>query len=89
MIGDDIECIRVLRNKFGYFKLLNILDSEFINYWIELKIVIERFQKVMLKNGYNIDYKENLREIEELDFGDGFREKYKKFLFFECVFDYL
>lgn len=87
MIGDDIECIRFFRNEFGYFKFVFILDGEFKICWIDMKFVVERFQKVMLKYGYIVDYKEKLKSIEELDFGDEFREKYKIFFVLEYVYN--
>lgn len=88
-IGDDIERIRVFRNELGHSKSSKIPDSEFTNRWIELKVVIERLQKAMSKSGYITDYKEKLKGIEELDFGDEPREKYKTFLLLECAFDHL
>lgn len=88
-IGDDIERIRVFRNELGHSKSSKIPDSEFANRWIELKVVIERLQKAMSKSGYITDYKEKLKGIEELDFGDEPREKYKTFLLLECAFDHL
>lgn len=88
-IGDDIERIRVLRNKLGHSKSSNIPDSEFTNHWTELTIVIERLQKAMSKNGYNTDYKEKITAIEKLDFGDDPREKYKTFLVLEHAYDCL
>lgn len=88
-IGDDIERIRVFRNELGHSKSSSIPDSEFTNRWTELKIVIERLQKAMSKNGYYTDYKEKLSGIKDLDLGDEPREKYKKFLLLECAFDHL
>lgn len=44
---------------------------------------------MMLKNGYNIDYKEKLRDIENLDFGNEFREKYKIYFVLEYVYNCL
>lgn len=43
----------------------------------------------MLKNGYIINYKEKLRDIEELDFGDEFLEKYMKFYVLEYIYNCL
>lgn len=88
-IGDDIERIRIFRNKLGHCKSSNIPDSEFTNRWTELKIVIERLQKAMSKNGYNTDYKEKVRAIDKLDFGDAPREKYKTFFVLEYAYDCL
>lgn len=44
---------------------------------------------MMLKNGYNINYKEKLRDIENLDFGNEFREKYKIYFVLEYVYNCL
>lgn len=88
-IGDDIERIRVLRNESGHLKSPLISDSEFQRCWTELKIVIERLQKMMLKNGYNTDYKEKLRDIENLDLGNEPREKYKTYLVLEYAYNRL
>eukprot|EP00477_Mikrocytos_mackini_P003527 GAHX01004609.1.p1 GENE.GAHX01004609.1~~GAHX01004609.1.p1 ORF type:complete len:206 (-),score=34.56 GAHX01004609.1:70-687(-) len=88
-IGDDIERIRVFRNDLGHSKSSNISNSEFTNRWAELKIVIDRLQKAMSTNGYNTDYKEKLRAIEELDFGNEPREKYKTSLVLDYAYDCL
>lgn len=88
-IGDDIERIRVLRNESGHLKSPLISDSEFQRCWTELKIVIERLQKMMLKNGFNTDYKEKLRDIENLDLGNEPREKYKTYLVLEYAYNRL
>lgn len=88
-IGDDIERFRVLRNESGHLKSPLISDSEFQRCWTELKIVIERLQKMMLKNGYNTDYKEKLRDIENLDLGNEPREKYKTYLVLEYAYNRL
>lgn len=89
MIGDDIERIRVLRNESVHPKSTTISDCEFQNCWTVLKAVIERLQKYMLKNGYTTNYKEKLRDIEELDLGDEPLEKYMKSHVLEYAFNRL
>lgn len=87
--GDDIERIRFFRNEFGHSNSASIPDGEFKTRWTDLKFVVERLQKALSKNGYIADYKKKLKSIEELDFGDEPREKYKAFLVFEYVYNQL
>lgn len=55
--GDDIECIRLFRNKnvvyvnFGEFD-----DMEFEGIWSDLEDVVKRIQSFMIVNGCSFDF---------------------------------
>lgn len=63
-IGDDIERIRLFRNKhYAHADSAEIPDSEFTDLWDEGKSLIHRLQKFTTTNGYKTDYGLNLANI--------------------------
>lgn len=56
-IGDDIERIRLFRNKhYAHAESAKIPDSEFTDLWNEGKSFIHRIQTFTTANGYTTDY---------------------------------
>lgn len=63
-IGDDIERIRLFRNKhYAHADSAEIPDSEFIDLWNEGKSLIHRLQSFTTANGCTIDYGLKLTNI--------------------------
>lgn len=79
-IGDDIERLRLMRNKFAHANSAGIPDAEFQVLWNDLKSVIQRIQKFMNSMGSNVNYEQKLADIERNDFGYGDLQKYTRFL---------
>ncbi|XP_065927180.1 uncharacterized protein [Magallana gigas] len=79
-IGDDIERLRLMRNKFAHANSAGIPDAEFQALWNDLKSVIQRIQTLMNSVGSNVNYERKLADIERTDFGFGDLQKYKLFL---------
>lgn len=79
-IGDDIERLRLMRNKFAHANSAGIPDAEFQALWNDLKSVIQRIQTFMNSMGSNVNYEQKLADIERTDFGFGDLQKYKLFL---------
>nr|XP_034332290.1 uncharacterized protein LOC105331445 isoform X1 [Crassostrea gigas] len=79
-IGDDIERLRLMRNKFAHANSAGIPDAEFQALWNDLKLVIQRIQTFMNSMGSNVNYEQKLADIERTDFGFGDLQKYKLFL---------
>lgn len=79
-IGDDIERLRLLRNSsFAHAKSTRMSDVEFGVLWKNLKSVLLRIQ-TYTKAWSNINYEQELTEIESCRFGNEDRENYKLFL---------
>lgn len=79
-IGDDIERLRLMRNKFAHANSAGIPDAEFQVLWNDLKSVIQRIQTFMNSMGSNVNYEQKLADIERTDFGSEDLKKYKLFL---------
>lgn len=79
-IGDDIERLRLMRNKFAHVNSTGISDAEFQALWNDLKSVIQRIQTFMNSVGCNVNYEQKLADIERSDFGFEDLQKYKSFL---------
>eukprot|EP00105_Crassostrea_gigas_P015053 XP_011431932.1 PREDICTED: uncharacterized protein LOC105331445 isoform X4 [Crassostrea gigas] len=79
-IGDDIERLRLMRNKFAHANSAGIPEAEFQVLWNDLKSVIPRIQTFMNSTGSNVNYEQKLADIERTDFGFGDLQKYKLFL---------
>lgn len=79
-IGDDIERLRLMRNKFAHANSAGIPDAEFQALWNDLKLVFQRIQTFMNSMGSNVNYEQMLADIERTDFGFGDLQKYKLFL---------
>lgn len=79
-IGDDIERLRLMRNKFAHANSAGIPEAEFQALWNDLKSVIQRIQKFMNSMGSNVNYEQKLADIERNDFGYEDLQKYKRFL---------
>lgn len=77
LIGDDIERLRLFRNNYAHTDSTEIPDDEFEDLLKNLKSVIQRCQTFTKSN---INYEQELTNIESLRFGFGDREKYKIFL---------
>lgn len=68
-IGDDIERIRELRNKyFAHTKRAEISDVDFKELWKDAKCIIQRCQHFTKKNGYHTDYTQMLINLERKTF---------------------
>lgn len=78
-IGDDIERLRLMQNKFGHANSAGIPDAEFQALWNDLKSVIQRIQTFMNSMGSNVNYEQELTYIERTDFGFRDLQKYKYF----------
>lgn len=64
-IGDDIERIRELRNRyFGHTQTAEISDVDFKELWRDAKCIIQRCQQFTKKNGYHTDYTQMLINLE-------------------------
>lgn len=79
-IGDDIERLRLMRNKFAHANSAGIPEAEFQVLWNDLKSVIQRIQKYMKSKGYSVNYEQKLVDIERRDFGFRDLQKYKVLL---------
>lgn len=79
-IGDDIERLRFMRNKFAHANSAGIPEAEFQVLWNDLKSVIQRIQKYMKSKGYSVNYEQKLVDIESSDFGLRDLQKYKVLL---------
>lgn len=86
-IGDDIERLRLMRNKFAHANSAGIPDAEFQALWNDLKSVIQRIQTFMNSMGSNVNYEQKLAEIQRTDFG--FRDLQKYNLFLEATLNQL
>lgn len=63
-IGDDIERIRLFRNKhYAHADSAEITDSDFTDLWKEGKSLIHRIQIFTTANGCTTDYELKLKNI--------------------------
>lgn len=79
-IGDDIERLRLMRNRFAHANSAGIPNADFDCLWNDLKSVIQRIQTFIKSVGCNVNYEDNLADIKKNDFGFGDLQKYKSFL---------
>lgn len=63
-VGDDIERIRILRNKyFAHSALAEISDDEFKELWNDATRIIQRCQHFTTSNGCQSDYNQMLKDL--------------------------
>lgn len=86
-IGDDIERLRLFRNKHIHEGSSEISDNDFEIFWKNLKSVFQRIQSHMTAKGYKVNYEENLINIKQLDLGDELTDKYKVAYLIECEYE--
>lgn len=68
-IGDDIERLRLSRNKFVHSSSHYIPDGDFEALWMYLESTIQRMQKFMMTKGCYSIYEQKLVDIRKLDLG--------------------
>lgn len=77
-IGDDIERLRIFRNKsFGHATFAKISDAEFNDVWENLKSIVNRIQA---NTGHSVDYSQKLLNIQSLKTANNHLEECKYLL---------
>lgn len=77
-IGDDIERLRIIRNKsFGHATFAKISDAKFNDDWENLKSIVNRIQA---NTGHSVDYSQKLLNIQSLKTANNHLEECKYLL---------
>lgn len=88
-IGDDIERLRLFRNKYVHDRSTNIPNNDFEHLWKDLRSVIQRTQTFVISKGFNPCYEQKLSEIKRMDLGNETVEQYKIVSIVEYTYDCL
>lgn len=77
-IGDDIERLRMFRNKnYAHANFAEISDTEFNDVWENLKSIVNRIQA---NTGHSVDYSQKLLNIQSLKTANNHLEECKYLL---------
>ena len=74
-VGDDIERIRLIRNKFGHISETAISKTEFNEYWSIISGICTRIQNLLIK-----DYVKRLQDAEDCSMDSDTEKKYLRLI---------